>query len=305
MTFAYPWILLFLLVPAALVGWELTRRGPRVAVPMDFGVYRKRIWLSRLLGFASILPQVLFACVIVVLAGPQKLSPPSDRRVLTNIEIVLDVSGSMLSTMADGTRRSDASHKAIRTFTQARKGDAFGLTIFGGEVVRWVPLTKDLTAIANSVNFLDPGTLPPHLGSTRIGHALRFTSSTLAQQAEGDRLIILITDGYSSDLDGGLAREIGLELASDKIRLHIVQIGDESAPQQMYELAEPTGGLVFSSRDPVGLQRVFDDINKMQPVRIERTQPRPVDHFWPMVVALLGTLGVFQLFQFGVRYTPW
>lgn len=305
MSFAYPWILMFLLVPAALIGWEFTRRGPRVAVPVDHVPHARRRWTGRLLAFASVLPQLLLGIAIIVLAGPQKLSPPSDRRVLSNIEFVLDVSGSMSSTMADGTKRSDAAVKAIQNFVNARKGDAFGLTIFGGEVVRWIPLTKDTTAIANAGTFLDPMALPPHLGSTRIGHAVRFTSQTLAQQEEGDRLMILVSDGYSGDLDGGNARQIGMELAADHIVLYMIQIGDEAAPQQMYELTEPTGGQVFNVRDPVALERVLQHIDKMTPVKIERTQPRPVDHFWPAAAALLAALGLHQLFAFGVRYTPW
>ena len=305
MSFAYPWILMFLLLPAALVGWELTRRGPRVAVPVDHAPHARRRWTARLLAFAGILPQLLLAIAIIVLAGPQKLSPPSDRRVLSNIEFVLDVSGSMSSTMADGTRRSDAAVKAIQNFVNARKGDAFGLTIFGGEVVRWIPLTKDTTAIANAGAFLDPMALPPHLGSTRIGHAVRFTSQTLSQQEEGDRLMILVSDGYSGDLDGGNARQIGMELAADHIVLYMIQIGDEAAPQQMYELTEPTGGQVFNVRDPVALERVLQHIDKMTPVKIERTQPRPVDYFWPAAATLLAALGLHQLFAFGIRYTPW
>lgn len=305
MSFAYPWVLMLLLVPAALIGWELTRRGPRVAVPVDHVAHARRRWTGRLLAFAGILPQLLLAIAIIVLAGPQKLSPPSDRRVLTNIEFVLDVSGSMSSTMTDGTKRSDAAVKAIQNFVNARKGDAFGLTIFGGEVVRWIPLTKDTTAIANAGSFLDPEALPHHLMSTRIGHAARFTAQTLAQQEEGDRLMILVSDGYSGDLDGGNARQIGMELAADDIVLYMIQIGDEAAPQQMYELTEPTGGQVFNVRDPVALERVLQHIDKMTPVKIERTQPRPVDHFWPAAAALLAALALHQLFAFGVRYTPW
>jgi Ca-activated chloride channel family protein len=305
MSFAYPWVLMLLVVPAVLMGWELTRRGPRVAVPVDHGVYRRRRWLGRALAVASVVPQVVLACAIVVLAGPQRLSPPTDRRVLTNIELVLDVSGSMEAGMGDGRTRSEAAHDAIKAFTERRKGDAFGLTIFGGEVVRWVPLTRDLSAIANAPSFLKPSTLPHHLMSTRIGHALRFTADSLAAQAEGDRLMVLISDGESSDLDGGRAREIGLELAAAGIVLHMVHVGGDQVPQQMYDVSQPTGGTVFSSRDGAALARVFEEIDRMQPVRIERTQPQPVDHFWPAVVVLLAGLGLHQALQFGVRYTPW
>ena len=50
----------------------------------------------------------------------------------------------MKSPFGDGTR-SDKAIEAIKEFTTYRKGDAFGLTIFGSDVLHWVPVTKDLS----------------------------------------------------------------------------------------------------------------------------------------------------------------
>ena len=307
-SFAHPWVLLLLLVPAALAAWERTRRGLRVPLPVDHRVHKPRRWMGRVLAAASILPAGVLALVVVLIAGPQRMSPPKDERVLTNIEIVLDVSGSMsspMSTGAAGSTRFTAAMDAIADFCKKRKGDAYGLTAFGGEVVRWVPLTKDLSAIENAPKFLDPAQNPPHLMSTRVGHALKFTMGTLSQQPEGDRLIILLTDGYSSDLFGGEAMSIGQELRENNILLHSIHVGDGEAPAQLFEVVTPTGGQVFSASNPALLNRIFEDIDRMNPIRLKPSQPEPIDFFVPFAAACLSLLGVHVLTLFGLRYTPW
>ena len=52
----------------------------------------------------------------------------------------------MTTPLGDGTRY-DASMKAIDEFLKIRQGDAFGLTFFGNNVLHWVPLTSDPSAV--------------------------------------------------------------------------------------------------------------------------------------------------------------
>ncbi|MBK7405173.1 MAG: VWA domain-containing protein [Phycisphaerales bacterium] len=304
MSFAHPWVLLALILPAALVVWESARRGFVVRVPVDYGSPRPGLWRGRVLLAANLLPTVVLATAVVILAGPRRLGPPKGERVLTNIEICLDVSGSMSSPLGSGQSRYEAAMEAIQRFTDRRRGDAFGLTIFGGEVVKWVPLTKDVSAIQHATPFLDPMSLPPHLGSTRIGHALEYCGEVLAAQPDGDRFIILVSDGFSSDLGGERAMQIGNELASRSIVCYMINVGG-AAPSQMYEVVGPTGGQVFSANDPAGLAAIFDHINTMQPVRIDQRAPEPVDFFTPAALAGLAALGLHAVCLFGLRYTPW
>jgi Ca-activated chloride channel family protein len=228
--------------------------------------------------------------------------------VLTNIELVLDVSGSMSSPIGyakAGASRYTAAMDAINVFTSRRKGDALGLTIFGGEVVRWVPLTKDLSAIRNATPFLDPATMPGPLNSTRVGHALDFTREVLAKQQDGDRLIILITDGFSSDLEGPNAAAVASALRAERIVVHAINVGDGPAPDQLFDVVLPTGGRVFDARDQRSLATIFEHIDQMHPVRIKPKEREPVDFFTPIAVAAAGLLGVHGLCLLGFRYTPW
>ncbi len=307
MIFAHPLALLLLAVPVLLALGDLWGGvGARVRVPIDHGGGPRRRGWTRGLFTAAQLPRLLLALAIVLLAGPQRVGTPRDERLVSNIEICLDVSGSMSARMpGGGGTRYESAMKAIELFTDRRKGDACGLTIFGGETIRWTPLTKDLDAIRHATPFLDPSKMPRHMNSTRIAGALRACLSTLAQQEEGDRLVVLVSDGYSSDLGGSEARAVGEELEDARITLYAVHIGGGSAPAQLYEVVGPTGGEVFAADDERALERVFAHIDAMQPARVKRADPHPVDDRGRWALAGLALLGAHLLASLILRPTPW
>ncbi len=305
MSFEYPLVLLALALPVLLALRELTTRRGDVALPFDHARARRRPWLGGLLHTAQLVPYALLAVAVLLLAGPRTLAGSLERREVTNIELVLDVSGSMGWPLGRNRTRYEAAMEAISAFTRARRGDACGLTIFGGEVVKWTPLTRDLDVIRLSTPFLDPKKMPPHMQSTRIGAALEHSKLVLEEREQGDRLIVLVSDGESSDLGGGNARRVGYELAAANITLHAVHIGGRTAPGQLYEVVRPTGGEVFASDDPGGLQQIFAHIDQMEPARTLPTGREPVPHYRPFTLAGLILLGLHLAFQMGLRYTPW
>lgn len=308
MSFSQPWVLFLLLAPLGLAVWEARRRGVRVPMPVDHAATSARRFRPAMILAANLLPAVTLASAVILIAGPRRLGPPGQERVLTNIEICLDVSGSMSSPMAtapDGASRYKTAMSAIDYFTSKRSGDAMGLTIFGGSVVRWCPLTRDTSAIRNATPFLDPETLPSSLMSTRVGNALKFCHDVLVQQPDGDRLIVLLTDGFSSDLGGNMATHIGAELAADDVVVYAVHVGDGVPPQQLNEVVAPTGGEVFSATDLPALNAVFDHIDRMHRIRIRPTDRESIDFFGPFAWTLIGAAGLYGLSLLGVRYTPW
>jgi len=194
MPFTYWPILLLLLIPPLLVLWVWRRRGRSVVLPFDHGQQKSGRWLKAILNTAQSLPALLLAVVIVLLAGPQQFSEPKTKRALTNIEFCVDISGSMTAPFGEGTRY-DASMKAIDEFLDFREGDAFGLTFFGNSVLHWVPLTTDTSAIRCSPPFMRPEVAPSWFGGTEIGKALLACKDILTDRQEGDRMIVLVSDG--------------------------------------------------------------------------------------------------------------
>ena len=93
MSFSYPWVLLALVLPLMLLIWVWRRRSRRLMMPFDYGTQGRGRALAFLLGLAESIPPLILATVIVLLANPQQLSLPRTKRVLTNIELAVDISG--------------------------------------------------------------------------------------------------------------------------------------------------------------------------------------------------------------------
>jgi Ca-activated chloride channel homolog len=298
-TFTYPWVLLFLAVPVILA-WTAIARTPGVVSPADHSRYQPRPWLARVLGFFDLVPLALFAVAILMLAGPQTLQQPKRERSLTNIQICLDVSGSMIG------RNFELASKSVEDFTRAREGDAFGLTLFGVAQIRWMPLTKDLNAIRNALPFANPETQPTHMGGTMIGAALDFCRQNMvAEAAEGDRLIILVSDGMSGDLGGDAALRIGGALKDDGITVFHIHIDESDVPAEVSELVEFTGGQAFAATDTNSLRAIFDHIDRMKPARFTQAGTVPLDRFTPFAIVALSLLAMHAVGLFFARYTPW
>ena len=301
MTFAHPWVLLLLVLPVALLIVSPARVFGLV-LPFDHHEHASSKRLGWLLAGFDRIPALILAAALLVLAGPQVLKQPRQTRSLTNIQFCLAVSGSM---MADD--RYKMARKAIEEFVQGREGDAFGLTLFGSHQIRWTPLTTDLRAIRDALPFANPENQPVHMSGTRIGAALLFARTNMTQEAtRGDRLIILVSDGESSDLGEGFAEaDYAKELQDAKITLYHIHVGAEDIPQEVVDIAHQTGGQAFAARDASSLKRVFDHIDRMKPAQFTPGGTVPMDHFAPFAIAALGLLGVHLVGLLGVRHTPW
>src|SRR5215470_4283606 len=115
MSFLYWPVLLLLVVPAALLFWTWRRRGREVVLPFDHGRPGRGLGWRLLIDAAESLPALLLAVAIILLAGPQRHGVPAEKRKLTNIELCLDISGSMTADFGDGPRY-DAAMKAVNEF---------------------------------------------------------------------------------------------------------------------------------------------------------------------------------------------
>jgi len=305
MSFGYPWVLCFLLVPAALLLWAWRRQSRRLMMPFDYGTQGRGGLLRFFLNSAESLPPLVLAAVIVMLANPQQMSLPSTKRALTNIEFAVDISGSMTASFGDGTRY-DASMAAINEFIDYREGDAFGLTFFGNSVMHWVPLTTDSSAFKCAPPFMNPNkTYIQGFGGTEIGRALRACRDVLVEREEGDRMIVLVSDGFSSDLGGGNDIEIIDSMISHNIKVNAIHIAESSIPDPIVNITAMTGGEVFSPGDVEGLKSVFKRIDEMQQTRMEKTAAEVMDDYFLTCLAGLSLLGLCVSSWFGLRYTPW
>lgn len=306
MSFHQPAWLWLLALPILWGFWQWVRRGHPVTLPFDYGRQRDGRYLRGVVNLVETLPALLLAIAILILAGPRRPAPPENERILNNIVLCLDMSGSMSMRFGASTR-FEAAVKAARQFCEYRKGDAFGLTVFGTEYLHWFPPTKELSAIENALPFIEPARRLPWFGGTMIANALDGCKQRLARTPEGDRAIILITDGGSGDFSGGRDREIAQQLAAQRIRVFTILIGSDSGfgIDGIYTIAAYTSGKVFQAGDAGALAAVFREIDRMQKAKFKPVTADWVDYYRPLSFAGLIIAGLWGLGRLGLRYTPW
>ena len=307
MTFQYPLVLFALVLPVALLVWTWGQRwsnaAPRTVLPFDHSTRRSGWTWWALLGLADSLPAVLLAVAILIVAGPQKYGAPEAKRRMTNIQFCVDVSGSMTSPFGEGTRY-DGAMKAIERFLDYRKGDSFGLTFFGDNFIHWCPLTTDPSAIRCALPFMRPETVPYWFNGTNIGKALQGCKKILLEREEGDRMILLITDGIDYDLDL-VGVELTKELKSAGVIVFGVIVGYHEIQDGMVHVTRGTGGDAFTVDDPEGLKVVFRKIDQMRQAKVEKTIAEPIDNYQPFALAGMIVLGLANFCLYGIRYVPW
>ena len=304
MTFAHPWLLALLVLPVGLAVFLWKRSGRRIPLPFDHQPLPRARMLGFLLRSAELLPILLAMLAIAILAGPRRFEQPRSEREMTNILFCLDVSGSMMAQFGSSTRY-DAAMDAVNDFISFRKGDAFGLTVFGSSVLNWVPLTNDVSAFKCAPPFLRPEKLPPWFGGTMIGMALREAEKTMLSSTSGDRMIVLFTDGESFDLENGVDVAIAQSLKANGIKVYDIHVAEGGAPDSVAVIASMTGGEVFTAGDPGALKAVFAKIDEMQKAPLKRVTPDPIDFFEPFAIAGLCLGGLYLFTLFGLRHTPW
>ncbi len=304
MVFAYPWVLFLEVVPAMLLIRVWRQRAGRVVLPFDHARAKSHRLQAFLIHVAMSLPPLLLGVAIVLLAVPLRFGLPKTKRALTNIQFCVDVSGSMTAQFGDGTRY-DASMEAIEKFVNFREGDAFGLTFFGNQYLHWVPLTTDPSAFKYAAPFMSPRRAPPGFGGTEIGKALLACRDQLLTREEGDRMIILISDGQSADLGGARDQEVARALSQANITLFAVHIGGGEPPGPVASISMLTGGEAFASEDDEALARVFQRIDEMKETRVIQIRGEQVDDFSSYCRVGLVLCGLIVAASFGLRYTPW
>src|SRR5262245_31365409 len=256
MTFLYPLMLFALVLPVALLIWVWANRWSPAAghtvLPFDHG--RRGggwVWWT-ILSLADSLPPLLLAVAVFLLAGPQRYGAPESRRRMTNIQFCMDVSGSMTSTFGEGTRY-DGAMKAIDKFLDFRKGDSFGLTFFGDNFIHWCPLTTDPSAIRCSLPFMRPEIAPYWFGGTNIAKALQGCKKLLVEREDGDRMILLVTDGFDYDMES-LGPELAKEFRAANITVFAVIVGYHQIQDGIVAVTRGTGGDAFTVDDPETLK---------------------------------------------------
>lgn len=294
-SFAYPWVLLgLLLVPLMVVWYVLRYRKQEAALQhSDLTVFDgvARGLRARLRWVPYALLVVAVGAMVVALARPQSRLSRQEMKV-EGIDIVLamDISGSMLAEDFK-PNRLEAAKRVAAEFIDGRKSDRMGLVVFAGQAFTQVPLTVDHRVLLQQLGALKSGVVRD---GTALGDGLATAVNRIKDSDTKSKVIILLTDGVNNQgsVDPLSAAEIatqyGIRLYTIGVgslgkapypfkdqfgRVHYQNIDVEIDENLMQEMASLTGeGRYFRATNKKALQEIFAQIDEMEKSRIDVTQ---------------------------------
>ncbi len=307
--FQSPWLLLALaLLP--LWWWWRRRRQPPAIVFSRVGVLakgpRSGSWISRAL---IILRSVALAGLVIAMARP-RIAGRSEQSNSEGINIVIafDISSSMLAEDFQPQNRLEVAREKVKQFVGLRGSDRIGIVAFSGEALTQVPLTTDYPVVMAAIDNLQPGQLED---GTAIGTAIATAANRLRSAPGRSRVIVLLTDGVNNR--GTIDPRTAAQAASAfGVKIYAIGVGTEGmAPVPvgrgvfglryenrpveiddalLTEVAQKTGGRYFRARDAAALQRITEEIDRLErtPVRT-RVYTRFTELFrFPLTLAVLA-----------------
>jgi len=311
-TFAYPWVLYFLLLVPLLTAWYVLRQNKRTPdirfSDTSFFASQKskfRIWFYhflfglRMLGIASL---------ILAMARPQSTNRQENQSI-EGIDIItsLDISGSMLAEDFKPNRLEAAKSVAL-DFVGLRPADRIGLVVFSGESFTLTPLTTDHLVLQQMLSSVQTGMVED---GTAIGDGLATAINRLRESKSISKVIILLTDGINNMgvIDPMTAANIAAQL---NIRVYTIGLGNKGLVPYPFQtpfgkqyqdveipvdedlltrMAEVTGGKYFWANNKKKLEAIYKEIDKLEKTRIDVTEiKRKTEEFLPLMIIALALL---------------
>ncbi|HXT13745.1 MAG TPA: VWA domain-containing protein [Candidatus Angelobacter sp.] len=290
MTFAYPWLLLLLLLLPAFA-WLKGRRGrPPAFLYSSVQLVRAVLNVSRSRsgGFLAALRWLALALLIVGFAQPRKIK--SQTQVKTSgidIAVAIDLSDSMASEdfkVANGRlSRIDMAKDVLTKFIEKRPGDRIGLVAFATDAYIAAPLTLDHDFLLENLDRLKLDVID---GShTAIGSGLSTAVNRLRDQKAKSKIVILMTDGQNNS--GKLAPLTVAEAAQALgIKVYTIGVGmrgEAPMPSRdifgrkilvpvpvdidedtLQKIADMTGGKYYRADNAERFKEIYAEIDKLE-----------------------------------------
>ncbi|HNT94471.1 MAG TPA: VWA domain-containing protein [Bacteroidales bacterium] len=320
MVFENGWFLWFMLIIPMLLAYYIYRQA-RFNAPVKLSTAgfvdgRRKTFRHYLRHLIFALRLVTIALVIIVIARPQNIDRwQSSTTEGIDIILALDVSGSMLA-RDFSPDRLEASKNVATEFISGRPYDRIGLTVFSGESFTQCPLTTDHAVLINLLREVKSGIIED---GTAIGVGLATAINRIKDSDAISKVIILLTDGVNNmgSIDPITAAEIAKTFAIRVYTVGVGSMGYADYPVQtpfgmryqkmqveidealLQRIAEMTGGEYFRAVDNTSLQKVYDEIDKLEKSRIEtREHSRREEVFMPWALAAVALLALELLLRY-------
>lgn len=327
----FDWPAVFWLLPLPLVIYWFFPKAERDDAALRVPFYRDLESLSGRSGSSSgrskgllLSLSLLWLSALSAAAGPQWIGeairlPASGRDLL----LAVDLSGSMETAdmVLNGRQvnRFTVIKQVVGEFVERREHDRLGLVLFGTQAYLQAPLTFDRKTVNT---LLQEARLGFAGEKTAIGDAIGLATKRLLDRPDGDRVVILLTDGANTA--GAIEPVQAAELASQAgVKIYTVGIGADEMivpgafggsfgarrvnpsvdldEQTLTAIAHKTGGLYFRARDVEELENIYAELDLLEQVEQEAESFRPTValFYWPLGLAFLlsGLIGLSRLRQ--------
>jgi len=322
--FDWPWLILFLPLPWLIrrfIQPAVAAREAALRVPFleDFADSESQIsrralhwplWLAALawilLVSASMRPQWLGDLIEIPVSG-------------RDLMLAVDLSGSMQE--EDFIMKGQKVNRLVATkyvagdFIDRRIGDRIGLILFGEQAYLQTPLTLDRETVRT---LLYESAIGLAGQSTAIGDAIGLAVKRLRKHEDSNRVLILLTDGANTS---GIVEPLeAADLAAGEgLKIYTIGVGaDEMIVRSFFgnrkvnpsadldeetltAIAKKTGGLYFRARDTEELEKIYQALDKLEPIErdVKRFRPRQSLYYWPLSLAFVIAIFLFSMKQSG------
>lgn len=319
------WLLLLLLTP---LPWLAERLRGHASWPTLTSFRRRskwrpspwKTWLTPLVRTA------LVACLSLAMARPQTVAGHtrvSARAVA--IMVVLDRSSSMKTADDESDEESpsrlEVARRTIDRFIAGRPDDLFGLVGFANYPDLICPPTLDHATVRSAVSSLGP--VRAGDDGTNIGDALARALEAVGPAPTERKVIVLLTDGANEPAvpeplhpveAARLSRDLGVTLhtiavgrAGGLVRgvepttgLSVPANADGPDVDLLSRMAALGGGLAFHAETPSDLDRIFQEIDRLEKSPVTGTVfTRYHEHYGPFVAGSLALLVLDGLLGLG------
>lgn len=290
--FADPWLLLLLVLAPLLVRRYLrsVRAGEgsvRFASTIALEGVRPP-WSVRARHALFGMEVLAFCLAVAALARPRQ--GIEEEEALTegvDIIIALDRSGSMAAEdFAPRNRLFVAKHVAGR-FIEGLQHDRVGLVVFAARAFTRCPLTLDYAMVRSILDNVQLAA--PAEDGTAIGNALATCLNRLRASEAKSKIVILVTDGVNNrgEVQPLDAAEMARALA---VKIYTVGVGSEGTARvpvqdpnygtvyvdmpveideaSLKRIAERTGGIYYRATDRPSLQKIFEEIGRLEKTKM-------------------------------------
>jgi Ca-activated chloride channel family protein len=302
--FAYPYVAFLALLPF-LVYWLLPPIKNRSAAlihpyfeatakvskqkPKKASEVKKRNW------FASLSMYIIWLLLLLAMASPELVGEPEKKiKTSRNFLILADLSFSMANKdwiMDDKpVTRWNGVKSIMGDFISRRESDKMGLIFFGSNAYIQAPFTTNLQTVRTMLDEADVGMAGQ---STNIGKAIVKGMDMFERDTIQSKVMLLLTDGVDSGTEI-LPLDAANMAKKDSTIIYTVGIGDPGISSSdldertLTEIADLTGGTYFRAKDSKELERIYAELDKLEPIEYEEETytPKTLLYFYPLGAAL-------------------